>query len=299
MQLWEIALAFNKCTGDEIKSFKNYFHDLYLSNSELDNGVVVKGSYNFILSDVEKLITKIISNLISSFLLNKEGMISWGYVTAYYANYFSFQALNRLHLNFISYSESLYSCTFINYINNELLVKKSDTSKTHIREYQLYAEKRNKMSLESSPDRLWSIANSRFTFGDEVNLRNEINYSISQDNFSEFLMTKTEFDQLKSHYKNSPFIKPLDLDKEFRYSYESMKYGLSRLRVIMYILNKIANESNLYSSYYIRRNNHRLRSIEENFKNELPMWMVQYFNEILIFLEMDKEEKILPSEVKN
>lgn len=289
MQLWEISLAFSKCTGEENRSFKQYFQDLYLSEEELTEGKIIKGAYNFILADVEKLITKIISNILSSYLLNKEGMLSWGYVTSYYANYFSFQALNRLHLNFLSYVDSLYLCSFSNYINNELLIKKSDSNKTHLREYQLYAEKRNKMSMEKSPDRLWSIANSKFIFGDEVNLRNEINYSITANNFAEFMMPKTEFLKIKNQILNSPLSIKIDRNKELNYSQESLKYCLSRLRVIIFVLNRIANDSNLYQSYFIRRNLERIRSINENYSNELPEWMIDFFKNTLTFTEIEKE----------
>lgn len=292
MQLWEISLAFNKCTGEENNSFKQYLQNLYISEEELISGKIIKGSFNYILADVEKLITKIISNIISSYLLNKEGMLSWGYVTSYYANYFSFQALNRLHLNFLSYTDSLYLCTFTNYLNNELLIKKSDSSKTHLREYQLYAEKRNKMSMEKSPDRLWSIANSKFKFGDEVSLRNEINYSITPNNFSEFLMTKEQFLNIKQKHLNSPLAERSIRTPEADYSNESLKYSLSRLRVIIFILNRIANDSNLYQSYYVRRNRERIRSITTNFGSDLPDWMSEYFSSTLTFSEKAKETEL-------
>lgn len=129
--------------------------------------------------------------------------------------------------------------------------------------------------------------------GDEVSLRNEINYILSSESYNDAFIDNNSIQRIKKIYQNSPFDSNNKLEKSTIYANESLKYALSRLRVTIYILNMVANESNYYNSYFQRRLKIRKESINENFNNEISKWLLEYFDTILTFTTLPKEEQII------
>jgi hypothetical protein len=84
----EIAIAFRNCNGDAKFSFKEYLKTLYKSKDDYERGFIISDANNYILTDIEKLLSKAILNICATDYLIKCGYFSWGFVTSYYANFF-------------------------------------------------------------------------------------------------------------------------------------------------------------------------------------------------------------------
>ena len=84
----EISIAFRNCNGDAKFSFKEYLKNLYKSKEDYERGFIITDANNYILTDIEKLLSKAILNICATDYLIKKGYFSWGFVTSYYANYF-------------------------------------------------------------------------------------------------------------------------------------------------------------------------------------------------------------------
>ncbi|MFM8006321.1 MAG: hypothetical protein ACKO86_15570, partial [Dolichospermum sp.] len=96
----EIAIAFNNCNSDAKISFKDYLIKKDKSKGDYEQGFIISNVNNYILTDIEKLLSKAILNICAADNLIKQGYFSWGFVTSYYANFFLIQGLNRTQLNF-------------------------------------------------------------------------------------------------------------------------------------------------------------------------------------------------------
>jgi hypothetical protein len=84
----EIAIAFSNCNSDAKISFKDYLVNLYKSKEDYEKGFIVSDVNNYILTDIEKLVSKAVLNICAADNLIRKGYFSWGFVTSYYANFF-------------------------------------------------------------------------------------------------------------------------------------------------------------------------------------------------------------------
>lgn len=290
MQLWEIVLAFQNCNGESSIGFKQYLitdEIIELEGEEFETS----NCYNYILSDVEKLLTKSILNLLSSDAALQKGLYSWSYVSSYYASHFIFQAINRLHLDFSVYVNSYFNCRYKNYLDQTLIIKRGDkSSDTHQREYSQYYQKVANMKTIPSPDRYWNLACSAFPNGNEVSLRNDINYVLNKNSYNEFELTNIELDRMIGELTSDPFNTRMRSGQVADVAHLSMKYAASRIRSLIFILNKIANGSSIYRSYFQKNIHNRKSKITTFFDDKASEWLVEFLNRILVFNEEITEE---------
>lgn len=283
MDLEEISIAFKNCNGDANKSFKSYLLELTKTPEDYKNGFVISHANNYILADIEKLLSKAIINVCASDSLLKLGYFSWGFVTSYYSGYFSIQALNRLEINFNTWTHHLVRCENKNYVNQDIKIKIANFSNTHQSEFNLFFENINQIkSLEI--DRFWNMGLNRFSQGDEASLRNEINYSISEEYYYELKLdlNLNKFQKIINDNKKSPFSIKEDINDPFNYSRHHLKLSMSRIRVICYILNYMANQNSEYQSYFKRNMLRRINSVKEKYPS-LSGWILELLNSWLCF----------------
>ena len=294
MNLEEIAIAFKNCNGDANQSFKNYLIGLSKPPQEYEKGLIISKANNYILTDIEKLLSKAIINLCASDLLLKKGYFNWGFVTSYYSSFFSIQALNRLQLNFNTWTDFSIICQNKNYSQQELKLTKVDASKnSHETQFQLFFNNYVVWKNSKSIDRFWNLALQSFKYGGEPKLRNEINYSISNEYYYELNLDKNKFFKIIKDNKSSPFNKNNEVISEpINYSRHHLKITMSRIRVISYILNYLANENNEYNSYFKRNMNIRKKSIAQHYSN-LSDWIKLLLEDWLQFQLIEKDELIL------
>ena len=294
MNLEEIAIAFKNCNGDANQSFKDYLIGLSKPPQEYENGLIISKANNYILTDVEKLLSKAIINLCASDLLLKKGYFNWGFVTSYYSSFFSIQALNRLQLNFNTWTNFSIICQNKNYSQQELKLTKVDASKnSHETQFQLFFNNYVVWKNSKGIDRFWNLALQSFEYGGEPKLRNEINYSISNEYYYELNLDKNKFLKIIKDNKNSPFDKNNEaINDPINHSRNHLKISISRIRVISYILNYLANENNEYNSYFQRNMKIRKESIDQRYSN-LSVWIKLLLEEWLHFQLIEKDDLIL------
>jgi hypothetical protein len=283
MDLEEISIAFKNCNGETNKSFKGYLLDLTKTPEDYRNGFIVSNANNYILSDVEKLLSKAILNICAVDYLIKTGYFNWGFVSSYYASYFSIQALNRLQINFNTWTHHLIRCENQNYVNQDIKICLGNSSNTHKSEFKLFFQ--NISQIQSKRvDRFWSIGLNRFSDGDEALLRNEINYSISEDYYYELQsnFSLSKFNKIINDNKKSPFEARESINDPVNYARKHLQISISRIRVICYILNHVANHNSEYQSYFKRNMNGRINSIKQKYPN-LSIWMLELLNSWLLF----------------
>jgi hypothetical protein len=194
MNLSEISIAFKNCNGDVKNSFKEYLINQNFGKEELTNGITLEKINNYILRDINYLVNKSILNICASDLLIKKGYFHWGFVTSYYSNFFSVQSLNRLKLNFNTWTNSGIDCSLINYNNQEIGIKYSNSSGgSHESQFNKFYENYSNFRNKKSIDRYWSIGIQPFKMRFEALLRNEINYQIEETFFYELNITHSDF----------------------------------------------------------------------------------------------------------
>ena len=54
----EIAIAFRNCNGDAKFSFKTYLKEIDKQKSDYEKGFIISDANNYILADIEKLLSK-------------------------------------------------------------------------------------------------------------------------------------------------------------------------------------------------------------------------------------------------
>ncbi|MBW4557849.1 MAG: hypothetical protein KME59_18300 [Trichormus sp. ATA11-4-KO1] len=119
----EIAIAFTNCNGDAKVSFKDYLINLYKSKEDYETGFIISNVNNYILTDIEKLLSKSVLNICATDYLIKQGYFSWGFVTSYYANFFLVQGLNRTQLSFTTWVARSVNCHGKDYLKKNIYIK--------------------------------------------------------------------------------------------------------------------------------------------------------------------------------
>jgi len=287
MDLEEISIAFKSCNGDANKSFKDYLLDLSKPPEDYKNGFIVSNANNYILADIEKLLSKAIVNVCATDYLLKMGHFSWGFITSYYSGYFSIQAINRLQINFNTWTSHLIRCKNQNYVNQDIMICLANKSNTHQSEFNLFSQNIEQIK-RIEVDRFWNIGLNEFSHGDEPSLRNDINYSISEKYYYELKLSLdlAKFSKIINDNKKSPFKMREDVIDPFNYSRHHLKVSVSRVRVVCYILNYIANQSSEYESYFKRNMNNRLRSLSQKYP-DLSDWILELLNDWLCFKSIE------------
>jgi hypothetical protein len=279
----EMAIAFRNCNGDAKLSFKEYLKTLYKSKDDYERGFIIFDANNYILTDIEKLLSKAILNICATDYLIKHGYFSWGFVTAYYANFFLIQGLNRTQLSFTTWVDRSIDCLSQNYQEKTIQIKAIDRSTDeHQRQFQRFFENFKHLRTRTGIDRYWNIGVRPFDLGSEPEIRNKINYEISVDAFYELDLDIHEFQKIIADNTHSPFDRPKNKSKITNYTRNNLQLAIARLRMLTYTLNVIAIRNLEYKSYYQRNMSKRLQSIEEKY-SDLSKWINEYFHNWLSF----------------
>jgi len=280
----EIAIGFRNCNGDSKYSFKEHLKNRYKSKEDYEKGFVISDANNYILTDIEKLLSKAILNICAADYLIKKGYFSWGFVTSYYANFFLIQSLNRTQISFITWVDRAVDCSYKNYQEQTIHIQAIDKSADqHQREFKRFFENFQHFRSRTGIDRYWNIGVRPFELGNESEIRNKINYEISSDTFDELDLDIQEFNKIIKDNNNSPFDKPKEDSKKIdNYARRNLKLSISRLRMLTYTLNVIAIRNLEYQSYYQRNMKNRLETIGQKYF-DLSEWIKVHFNNWLIF----------------
>jgi hypothetical protein len=279
----EIAIAFSNCNGDAKRSFKKYLADLYKSKQDYEKGFIISDANNYILTDIEKLLSKAVLNICSTDYLIKKGYFSWGFVTCYYSNFFLIQALNRTQLNFTTWVSRSVDCQEKDYQKKNIYIKGiANSADEHQRQFKQFFENFSDFRSRKEIDRFWNIGIKSFDLGNESELRNTINYEISSDAFYELDIDIQEFRKIIRDNQYSPFKEDKENSKIPNYSRKNLKLAIARLRMLSYTLNVIAIRNIEYKSYYERNMKNRLKSIQEKYP-DVSEWIKDYFHNWLIF----------------
>jgi len=294
MTLSEISIAFNNCNGSSVKSFKEYVADLDLSSENLESGIDINDSSNYILGDIEKLVDKSIINICAADLLLTKGYFNWGYVTSYYSNFFLIQALNRLMLDFTTYNNKTINCTVKNYSLDLLTLKYANNSKgSHESQFQNFYSKYSQFKFKKSIDRYWTLGVQPFKKKPEAFLRNIINYHIEKNIYYELDIKLDRFHKIIKDNKKYKFdSKKLKISKPENFSIYNLELALCRLRICLYILNYIANDNSEYKNYYIQRCKKRLKEVNDKYPN-LDSQISNLFNQWLCFEDIETEQSVI------
>lgn len=294
MTLSEISIAFNNCNGSSVKSFKQYILDQDFSTSDLDSGIDLLGSFNYILGDVEKLVDKSIVNICSADLLLSKGYFNWGFVTSYYSNFFLIQALNRLMLDFTSFNNKTINCVAKNYGLGILHLNTANNSKgSHESQYQNFYSLYSQFKYQKSIDRYWTLGVQQFKMKPEAFLRNIINYQIEKNIYYELDLELNKFNKIIKDNKNYKFdSKKMKVTKPENFAIYNLELALSRLRIALYILNYIANDNAEYKNYFIQRCKKRIKTISEKYP-KVNYDIKSLFKKWLAFEEIETEQSIM------
>lgn len=287
-----MSIAFRKCNGDANLSFKEHLKTLYKSKEDYETGFVISGVNNYILTDIEKLLSKAILNICSADYLIRKGYFSWGFVTSYYANFFLIQGLNRTKLDFTTWVDRSVNCLFKNYQEGTVQIKAIDRSTDeHQRQFQRFFENFNSLRNQTGIDRYWNIGIWSFELGNEPEIRNKINYEISKDSFYELDLSPEDFDKIIKDNLYCPFAHSREQSKIPNHSRKNLKLAICRLRMLTYILNFLAIRNLEYQSYYQRNMRKRLKTVQERYM-DVSDWINILFQTWLIFDPelVDKDE---------
>ncbi|MDB9447589.1 hypothetical protein [Anabaena sp. CS-542/02] len=288
----EIAIAFTKCNGDAKVSFKDYLTNLYKSKEDYETGFIISDVNNYILTDIEKLLSKAVLNICSSDNLIKQGYFSWGFVTSYYANFFLVQGLNRTQLSFTTWVSRSVNCHGKDYLKKNIYIKAiANSTDEHQRQFQRFFENFKHFRSRSGIDRFWNIGIQPFELGNESEIRNKINYEIYPDAFYELDLDVQDFNKIIQENEISPFKQDNQKSRIINYSRQNLKLAMARLRMLTYILNIIAIRNREYQSYYQRNMKNRLKAIELKYPH-VSQWIQREFQNWLIFDSelVDKDE---------
>jgi len=279
----EIAIAFKSCNSDARFSFKEHLKRLNKKKIDYEHGFIITEANNYILTDIERLLSKSILNICATDYLIKKGYFSWGFVTSYYANFFLIQGLNRTQLRFITFLDRAIDCVYQNYQEKTMNIKAIDKSiNQHQREFERFFDNFKGFKNIVKIDRYWNIGTSHFELGGESEIRNDINYGITDDTFYELDLDIREFNKIIKCNSNSPFDKPREDSEKTNYARKNLKLAIARLRMLTYILNIIALRNSEYESYYKRNMRNRLISVESKYI-DLSQWINKHFHDWLIF----------------
>jgi len=290
MNLEEMSLAFRGCTGNAPESWKNHLLKANITSDELEAGFTLSEGINYILSDIEKLLSKAILNIASADLALTNGHFSWGFVTSYYSNFYSVQALNRMMLNFSTWTDKGIKCEIKNYITQEIgILSANKSTGSHESQFQLFYSNYSYYRNVKSVDRYWNIGVSPFILRPEARLRNELNYSIEPFYYYELELDKNTFEKIIKDNLKSPFTKPNKVTSPVNYGHRNLQLAVSRVRVIAYFLNYLANSSAEYRSYFESRCEKRKKELNDKFPN-LSKWIVDLLDVWLKYDDLQLED---------
>ncbi len=290
MNLSEVASSFKSCTGEAHRSFKDYLISLSISKEDIEKGIVISDCANYILRDIELLLSKAIINLCAADLLIKRGYFHWGFVTSYYSSFYSVQALNRLMLNFYTWTKSGVICKVTNYAKQELSIMYSNSSGgSHEAQFEKFYENYSAFKHKKSIDRYWTIGLRNFKHRPETVLRNDINYSIEKEYYYELTLDERTFRRIIGDNKTCLPGEQLIIKTPINYSLPHLELSLSRIRITLYILNYIANAQPIYYGYYVHRNNERKQNIDLKYPH-LSQWIKDRLYEWLQFVEHETDD---------
>jgi len=287
----ETAIAFINCNGDAKRSFKEYLIDLpYKSKEDYEKGFIISNANNYVLTDIEKLLSKAVLNICATDHLIKQGYFSWGFVTSYYANFFLIQGLNRTQLSFTTWVFRSIDCCGKNYQNQNIHIKAIATSTDeHQRQFKRFFENFKYFRNRAGIDRFWNIGIQPFELGNEPEIRNKINYEILPDAFDELDLHLPDFHKIIQENQLSPF---KEQSRKTNFSRQNLKLAMARLRMLTYILNIIAIRNREYQSYYQRNMKKRLEGIQIKYPG-VSNWIKEQFEKWLIFdSELVEQDKI-------
>lgn len=290
----EIAIAFNNCNSDAKLSFKEHLIRLNKTKEDYEKGFTISNVNNYILTDIEKLLSKAVLNICAADHLIKQGYFSWGFVTSYYANFFLIQGLNRTQLNFTTWVFRSIDCVEKDYHKKNIEIQGiAKSSDEHQRQFKRFFENFSHFRNRKGIDRYWNIGIRAFELGNESEIRNKINYEIRNDAFYELDLDIVEFQKIIKDNQYSPFIKDKENTRIFdNYSRNNLKLAIARLRMLTYTLNFIAVRNLEYQSYYKRNMKNRLKAIEDKY-TDVSEWIKEIFHCWLIFdSELVEEDMI-------
>ncbi|TVP59520.1 MAG: hypothetical protein EA343_19630 [Nodularia sp. (in: Bacteria)] len=288
----EIAIAFTNCNGDAKVSFKDYLTNLYKSKADYETGFIISDVNNYILTDIEKLLSKAVLNICATDHLIKQGYFSWGFVTSYYANFFLVQGLNRTQLSFTTWISRSVNCHGKDYLKKNIYITAiANSTDEHQRQFQRFFENFKHFRNRSGIDRFWNIGIQPFELGNESEIRNKINYEINPDAFYELDLDVQDFNRILQENEISPFKQDKQKTRKINFSRQNLKLAMARLRMLTYILNIIAIRNIEYQSYYQRNMKNRLKAIELKYPY-VSQWIQEEFQNWLIFDSelVDKDE---------
>ncbi|MCC5616658.1 hypothetical protein LC605_16585 [Nostoc sp. CHAB 5836] len=279
----EIAIAFSNCNGDAKRSFKKYLEDLYKSKEDYEKGFTISDGNNYILTDIEKLLSKAVLNICSTDHLIKKGYFSWGFVTSYYSNFFLIQGLNRTQLNFTTWVSRSVDCQEKDYQKKNIYIKGiANSTDEHQRQFKRFFENFSDFRSRKGIDRFWNIGIKSFDLGNESEIRNTINYEICPNAFYELDLETQEFYKIIRDNQYCPFKEDKEDSRIPNYSRKNLKLAIARLRMLTYTLNVIAIRNIEYQSYYQRNMKNRLKAIQDKYP-DVSEWIKEYFQDWLIF----------------
>jgi hypothetical protein len=267
---------------------------LYKSKEDYEKGFIISDVNNYILTDIEKLLSKAVLNICAADNLIKQGYFSWGFVTSYYANFFLIQGLNRTQLNFTTWVSRSIDCVEKDYRKKNLhIIGIANSSDEHQRQFKRFFENFSHFRNRKGIDRYWNIGIQSFELGNESEIRNRINYEIRIDAFYELDLDIVEFRKIIRDNQYSPFTEYKENSQKFdNYSRRNLKLAIARLRMLTYTLNFIAVRNLEYQSYYQRNMKNRLKAIDDKYP-DVSKWIKELFQKWLIFDSELVEEDVI------
>jgi hypothetical protein len=280
MRLDDIALFFADCDGDG-KFFSQHIQDR-LSDLDLNVPLYFSNVANHILSDIEYLYVKSLINILAADDLARRGFFSWSAISGYYSGFFSVQALNRLHLNFITRIPKLMQCKVSSIAKKEIVITKRLTKgENHEVEFELFYENVADTRLTRLSERHWNLGLASSDHGRDNSLRNRINYFISEDYYYDLTLSESEFIRIIKDNSHSPYEFRPKVSKPANYHLYFIQRAVSRLNVLSSILRYVAKENSYYKSHL----NQRMRIRRDNAFNRFPdisEWLEDELRECLM-----------------
>ncbi len=290
MDFLQTSLAFKGCNGEANSSLKKKIISLNITKEELLAGYLVSNLNNFILTDIHKLLNKSVLNLYAADLNISNGFFNWGFVTSYYSNFFAVQALNRLALNFSIWLDSRVNCELNNAFLKEFILKNTSSSNnTHENEFSTFFTNYNSFKTSKSVNRYWTLGIRQFSMGKETSLRNEINYSVSNDYYYELNIDYRKFEKIKLDNVKDPKTNLPKITDPLNYSNKNIELAIARISMIIYILNYIANKNIEYKSYFLKL----ITEIKVESNKKYPFvnqWIKDNIDAILVFENIEEDE---------
>ncbi len=288
--LEDIAYYFRNCTGETNFTLKEFLRDnYYLKN---DNDIYINKSLNnYIFSDIHILLKKAITNILAGDNLLQKSFSSWAFVTCYYSNFFTIQALNRLSLNFDLHLNNYYDVKLLNAVKHEYkFTKASKSSSSHQSQFDKFYTNFNHFKNKKSINRSWNIGIRNYKDGSETILRNEINYTISKNHFDELLIELPKFKRNIVEFQKDP--KDSNLSIPYKYSHTILELALCRIEMILYLLNYIANKNKEYYSYYLKYNTSINKNIIDKYSS-CSKYLIERLEKACIYNELKLEEEYI------